>query len=195
MSASPDNLPHDETLRRIRDARFLVAPSRCYETFGMTVLEAMACGVPAIVPRTGALRELVSDRRTGFHVDVDDREQLSGAIRRAWSHPLETREMGRAARHRCIEHYSPESNYQPADRHLRHRAEHLGAGAPRQPGSATSSILSRATWLIFPGSQPSDDQRSWGRCPTDCASRSSQRRLIHPAGRSFLFPTYSYTPL
>jgi glycosyltransferase involved in cell wall biosynthesis len=105
-------LPHDETLQRIRSARFLVAPSRCYETFGISVLEAMACGVPAIVPRTGALHELVSDRRTGFHVDVDNREQFSAAIRRAWSHPLATREMGRAARHRCLEHYSPDNNYQ-----------------------------------------------------------------------------------
>ncbi|MFZ0707714.1 MAG: glycosyltransferase, partial [Candidatus Korobacteraceae bacterium] len=104
-------LAHDETLGRIRKARFLVAPSRCYETFGMTVLEAMACGVPAIVPRTGALRELVCDRRTGFHADVDDGEQFSAAARRMWSHALETSEMGRAARHRCIEHYSPDSSY------------------------------------------------------------------------------------
>ena len=104
-------LRHDETLKRIREARFLVAPSRCYETFGLTVLEAMTCGVPAIVARAGALRELVSDQRTGFHVDVDDPEQLTGAIRRAWLRALETREMGRAARHHCIEHYSPEGNY------------------------------------------------------------------------------------
>ncbi len=104
-------LAHDETLRRIRNARFLVAPSRCHETFGMAVLEAMACGVPALVPRTGALHELVSDGRTGFHVNVDDHEQFSAAIRRAWSHPLETREMGRAARYRCMEHYSADSNY------------------------------------------------------------------------------------
>lgn len=105
------HLPYPETLRHIRNARFLVAPSRCYETFGMAVLEAMACGVPAIVPRNGALQELVSDRRTGFHVDLDDREQLAAAIRTMWSHPLETREMGRAARHRCLEHYSADSNY------------------------------------------------------------------------------------
>lgn len=104
-------LSHDETLRRIHQARFLVAPSRCYETFGLSVLEAMAYGVPAIVPRVGALRELVSDRRTGLLVDTNDTEQVSCAIRRAWSHPLETKEMGRAARHHCLEHYSPESNY------------------------------------------------------------------------------------
>ena len=104
-------LPHREALRLIRNARFLVAPSRCYETFGLTVLEAMACGVPAIVPRTGALRELVCDRRTGLVVDVDEADQLSRAIRWAWSHALETREMGRAARHHCLEHYSPQTNY------------------------------------------------------------------------------------
>jgi glycosyltransferase involved in cell wall biosynthesis len=104
-------LSSDKTLRHIRNARFLVAPSRCYETFGMAVLESMACGVPAIVPRSGALHELVSDGRTGFHVDADDREQFASALRRAWAHPLETREMGRAARHRCMEHYSADSNY------------------------------------------------------------------------------------
>ncbi len=105
------HLSHDETLGRIREARFLVAPSRCYETFGLSVLEAMACGVPSIVPRAGALRELVADRRTGLVVQIEDALQLSIAIRRAWSRPLETKEMGRAARYHCLEHYSPASNY------------------------------------------------------------------------------------
>jgi len=104
-------VPHGEALRLIRSACFLVAPSRCYETFGLTVLEAMACGVPAIVPRHGALRELVCDRRTGLVFDIDHPEQLSTAIRWAWSHTLEVREMGRAARHHCLEHYSPDVNY------------------------------------------------------------------------------------
>src|SRR5581483_4098252 len=126
-------LPHDETLRRIRDARFMVAPSRCYETFGMAVLEAMACGVPAIVPRTGAMRELVSNPRTGFHVDIDDHGQLARAIRRAWTRPLETREMGRAARHHVLEHFSPQSNYKKLA-----AIYSLGADACRSARSAES---------------------------------------------------------
>jgi glycosyltransferase involved in cell wall biosynthesis len=105
------HLPHSEALRLMCNARFLVAPSRCYETFGLTVLEAMACGIPSIVPRIGALPELVCDRRTGMVADVDNPEELSRAIRYAWSHWLETREMGRAARAHCIEHYSAETNY------------------------------------------------------------------------------------
>ena len=57
------------------------------------------------------MRELISDRRTGFHVDIDDPQQLSHTVCRAWSRPLETREMGRAARHHVLEHYSSQSNY------------------------------------------------------------------------------------
>jgi len=99
------------TFERLRDARFLIAPSRCYETFGMAVLEAAICGVPAIVPQVGALAELVSHRRTGYVVDMNDKEKLSSTIIHAWSHPLEAREMGRAARAQCLERYSSEANY------------------------------------------------------------------------------------
>ena len=104
-------LSRGKTLELLRNARFLVAPSRCYETFGMAVLEAAACGVPAIVPRIGALAELVAHSRTGFLVDTNDPEQLLWAIRRAWRHPLETEELGRAARAQCLERYSAKANY------------------------------------------------------------------------------------
>jgi glycosyltransferase involved in cell wall biosynthesis len=101
-----------ETISRVLRARFLVVPSRWYETFGMVVLEAAACGVPAVASRLGALPELVSEGRTGLLFDVDDPDQLADKVRWAWEHPLEMREMGRAARDRCIEEYSPEENYQ-----------------------------------------------------------------------------------
>jgi glycosyltransferase involved in cell wall biosynthesis len=104
-------LSRAEALERLRDARFLIAPSRCYETFGMAVLDAAACGVPAIVPRPGALAELVAHHRTGFVVDMNDKEKLRSTIVHAWCHPLETREMGRAACAQCLECYSPDANY------------------------------------------------------------------------------------
>ncbi len=137
-------LPHDETLRRIRNARFLVAPSRCYETFGLSVLEAMACGVPAIVPRTGSLHELVSDRRTGFHVDFDDSEQFSAAIRRSWSHPLATREMGRAGSSSLSGTLFARQQLPAAKRHLRHSAERPRGGATSAKNQGVSSRAKRS---------------------------------------------------
>ena len=41
-------------------ARVLVAPSAWYETFGLMIAEAMAAGLPVIVPRAGALAEVAA---------------------------------------------------------------------------------------------------------------------------------------
>lgn len=129
-------LSRRETSEQISRARFLVAPSLCDETFGMAVLDAAACGVPAIVSSRGALPELVSDGQTGlvfyppdcglqilhsqasnsldFHSQnscPQDSGELTDRVQWAWSHPAAMRQMGMAALATCLAHYSPENNY------------------------------------------------------------------------------------
>lgn len=56
-------------------ARVLVFPSILYETLGLTVLEALAMGVPVIVSDATAARESVTDGETGLlfrNMDVAD---------------------------------------------------------------------------------------------------------------------------
>ena len=65
-------------------ASMLVLPSHL-EGFGMTVLEAMTAGVPAIVSRRGALPE-VSDGAAQM-IEPDDIEGLAGAMRRYLEDP------------------------------------------------------------------------------------------------------------
>lgn len=58
-------------------ARAFVLPSH-YEGFGLTALEAMACGTPVVVSDRTALPEVVGD--AGLLVDPDDPEAIAAAV-------------------------------------------------------------------------------------------------------------------
>ena len=61
----------------------LSIPSLWIETFGMTILEAMPYGIPAIVPNIGGPTELVENVKTGYCVDVTNINEVVEAIERA----------------------------------------------------------------------------------------------------------------
>ena len=76
-----------------------VAPQR-WEGFGLTPLEAMACAVPVVATRVGAVEELVVPGETGALVDPGDIAALAAAaadliddtaLRRAQSAAARTR--------------------------------------------------------------------------------------------------------
>jgi glycosyltransferase involved in cell wall biosynthesis len=83
----------DRLLRR--DIRAVVAPSRWYETGPLTVYEALAAGVPAVVSdRAGAAEKVVSGE-TGLVVEPQ-LEALASAVARL-ADPALVRRMGQAA--------------------------------------------------------------------------------------------------
>ena len=100
-----------EALALLRSARFLVAPSICYEVFPMAVAEAFAAGVPVIASNIGALAEMVRDGVTGCLVHPNDPEDLSKKVLWAWNHPEELSRMGGAAQAEFQEKYSASANY------------------------------------------------------------------------------------
>lgn len=50
----------------ISGARFLVFPSECYESFGYSIIEAHACGVPVVASGIGGAKELLLEGKNGF---------------------------------------------------------------------------------------------------------------------------------
>jgi glycosyltransferase involved in cell wall biosynthesis len=101
-----------ETLGRVKAARFLVFPSVGNETFGMTVLEAAACGVATVGTRLGAIPELIQEGRTGLLFDPHDSEEMAEKVAWAWSHPMSMNEMGAAARRSYLGQYSTDKGYE-----------------------------------------------------------------------------------
>jgi glycosyltransferase involved in cell wall biosynthesis len=105
-------LPATVTLARVKAARFLIFPSVGYETFGMTVLEAAACGVATVGTRLGAIPELIHEGQTGLLFDPHDSEEMAEKVAWVWSRPRSVNEMGAAARRRYLEHYTADKGYE-----------------------------------------------------------------------------------
>lgn len=99
-----------EVLELIGDARLLVFPCQAYTTFGLVVVEAFAKGTPAIVPRSGALGELVRDGHNGLHFDTGSSASLAKAVRMALADPVLLDRMGRNARDDFRKLYTAEAN-------------------------------------------------------------------------------------
>lgn len=61
-----------QRLRALAEARALLHLINFDEPFGLSVIEAMACGTPVIASRRGSMRELIEHGVTGFLVDSLD---------------------------------------------------------------------------------------------------------------------------
>ncbi|MDG4766599.1 glycosyltransferase [Solwaraspora sp. WMMD406] len=98
-------VPREEMPRWYRSADVLVA-APWYEPFGLTPLEAMACGVPVIGTAVGGLTDTVVDGLTGDLVAPRDPRALGMAMRRLLSDRVRRFAYATAALDRARQCYS-----------------------------------------------------------------------------------------
>ena len=79
-------VPYEEKLRLLSDAKATLFPIRWNEPFGLVMLESLACGTPVLAFAEGAAPEVVADGRTGYlcrdESDMADRLATIGEIDR-----------------------------------------------------------------------------------------------------------------
>jgi glycosyltransferase involved in cell wall biosynthesis len=72
------------------------------ESFGLAILEAMACGVPVVASGAGGVPEVVADGETGFLHPVGDVEAMAASAVRVLTEPGLGQRLGTAARRRAV---------------------------------------------------------------------------------------------
>jgi glycosyltransferase involved in cell wall biosynthesis len=86
----------------------VVPSNRLIESFGMSAVEAMACGKPVVATDSGALPSIVADGETGRVVAAGDRAALATAIAEYVVDPARRARHGLNARRRCEEKFGIE---------------------------------------------------------------------------------------
>lgn len=105
-------LPRDQVIALLGNARAMLQASEWYEGLPMTLIEAFACGVPVIASRIGAPSLIVRDGVTGLHFMPGDPDDLARVIAQFQALPADgARQLGDNARAEFEAHYTPEQNY------------------------------------------------------------------------------------
>ena len=102
-------IAEEEKVAHYRIAEAYVMPSRG-EGFGIVILEAMACGIPALASRKDGGREALLDGKLGLLVDPDDPASVEAGIREVLKCPK-----GRPA---GLDYYSVAANRERVSRLL-----------------------------------------------------------------------------
>ena len=94
-------LSGDDLSRFLQQTRILVVPSRCFEGFPNTIVQAMSYARPVICSRNGGMPEIVEEGVTGLLYDSTSVPELIQQIRNLYSDIPTCREMGMAGRERA----------------------------------------------------------------------------------------------
>lgn len=93
-----------------RSSDICAFPSTWQEPFGLGAIEAMACSLPVVASKVGALPEIVDDGNTGFLVDPGDHLALAESLTKLIESPSLRLSMGEKARRRVLEIFSIENH-------------------------------------------------------------------------------------
>lgn len=77
-----------------------------YEPFGMTPVEAMACGTPVIGAQVGGIKYTVKEGETGYLVPPRDPERLAERLAHVFQHPEELERFHALCLRRVREHFN-----------------------------------------------------------------------------------------
>jgi glycosyltransferase involved in cell wall biosynthesis len=98
--------------RLMREASFVVVPSRCYENFPRIVAESYAFGKPVVASRLGSLAEIVEDTETGLLFTAGDGNDFAEKVNWMITHPQQRSQMGKSARQAYEKKYDARHNYE-----------------------------------------------------------------------------------
>ncbi|WOK94802.1 sucrose synthase 7-like [Canna indica] len=80
IAAQTDRVRNGELYRCIADTKGAFVQPALYEAFGLTVIEAMNCGLPTFATNQGGPAEIIVDGISGFHINPTNGDEASNKM-------------------------------------------------------------------------------------------------------------------
>ncbi|SDX66317.1 sucrose synthase [Nitrosomonas halophila] len=99
-----------ELYRHIADQRGIFVQPALFEAFGLTIIEAMASGLPTFATRYGGPLEIIQHNRSGFHIDptegAESADLIADFLERSQENPGEWERISHGALDRVASRYT-----------------------------------------------------------------------------------------
>ena len=102
------NLDREQKLKFLKSLSVFSVPARYPEAFGLYAVEAMASGVPVVLPSEGAFPEIVNTTQGGCVYDATISGALLDALESLLDDPTKAREMGLLGHRAVAQNYANE---------------------------------------------------------------------------------------
>lgn len=102
------NISRANKIEFLRSLDVLSVPATYGESFGLYVIEAMACGVPVVQPRHGAFPEILERSRGGLLCEPDDVSSLATELERILNDRELAKKLSMQGRNAVLDHFNAE---------------------------------------------------------------------------------------
>jgi glycosyltransferase involved in cell wall biosynthesis len=102
------NLDRGSKWRFLQSLDILSVPATYGESFGLYLLEAMACSVPVVQPRHGSFPEILEATGGGILCEPDDADSLASALDRLLTEKTEAEQLASRGRQAVLQHFTAE---------------------------------------------------------------------------------------
>ncbi|MDA3959516.1 MAG: glycosyltransferase family 4 protein [Planctomycetota bacterium] len=100
-------IPLKQVLYHMARSRFLVMNSQVYEGFPLTIIEALASGIPTLAPHMGGPQDIIEQGRTGRTFVPGDWRNMKSQALRLWQ---EAPNLRAHCRETFLSQYTPQAN-------------------------------------------------------------------------------------
>ena len=131
-------IDHRQLVRYYQKARALVMAIQWEEPFGLSMIEAMACGTPVIAMRRGSVPEIIVDGKTGYISD-----SLSGMV-------ASVKKLDKISREDCREHVLEHFSVEKMIDHYESTFENIMRQHSRSAGQRGRELVAKLKKVSLP---------------------------------------------